>query len=335
MAFPSRWMPLSCALGLFRRFIVHDRSPRVASPCLFPRPESQGGLLDCVSLSLNRPGALSYPSSLSSAGGGIELGRPFFLKLWSPSSACCGCGLRSVPSPSRGSPGRLPSRQGMSVSGFGLSVGPSLGLVLQVLVRSLYREFFLGILDARQTCRVAFPPGGCRSLPSGLARSSGHSLCSWLSVFLYQVTVLPPSPCLVWIFQHAPRLSFESLTPELRMVYPSPLSRIVGAKVLDILCSSVCRLRCTDRPNASKNRIGKLLGSVWRSGFSLPISAPHCLRWGWLCFSTVLNMKEFSIFLGLLAPDDNLSVVPAFVVVLPSPSSVSRVTLSIAPCLLC
>ena len=110
----------------------------------------------------------------------------------------------------------------MSVSGFGLSVGPSLGLVLQVLVRSLYRGFVLGILDARQTCRVVFSPGGCRSLPSGLARRSVHSLCSWLSIFLYQVTALPPSPFLVWIFRHAPRLPFESLTPELRMVYPSP-----------------------------------------------------------------------------------------------------------------
>ena len=184
------------------------------------------------------------------------MGRPFSLELWSPSSTCGGCGSHSVPSPSRGSPGCLPSRQGMSVSGFGLSVGPSLGPVLQVLVRSLYREFFFGILDAHQTCRVAFPHGGCHSLPSGLARRSVHSLCSWLSVFLYQVTALPPSPCLVWIFWHAPRPPSESLTPELRMVYPSPPSRIVGAKVLDILCSPVCKLHCTYRPNVSKIALG-------------------------------------------------------------------------------
>ena len=47
-------------------------------------------------------------------------------------------------------------------------------------------------------------------------------------------------------------------------------------------------------------------------------------------------MKEFSIFLGtLLAPADNVSVMPAFMVALPGPSSVSQVTLSIAVCLLC
>ena len=46
------------------------------------------------------------------------------------------------------------------------------------------------------------------------------------------------------------------------------------------------------------------VGSVGRSGFSLPVSAPCRLRWGWLYFPAVLNMKEFSYFLGLLlAPD--------------------------------
>ena len=178
------------------------------------------------------------------------------LSLWSsgpPPLPAGGCGSRSAPSLSCGSLGCLPSRQGISVSGFGLSVGPSLGLALQVLFRSFYRESFLGILDACLTCRVAFPRRGCCSLPSELARRSVHSLCSWLSVFLYQVTALPPSPCLIWIFRHAPRPSFKSLTPlELHMVYPSPPSCIVGAKVLDILCSSVCRLHCADRPNASK-----------------------------------------------------------------------------------
>ena len=162
-----------------------------------------------------------------------------------------------------------------------------------------------------------------------------HSFSSWLSGFLYQVTALPPSPCLVWISRHAPCPSFESLTPELRLVFASPPSCIFGAKVLDLLCSSVCRLHCTDHPNASKIALGNL-GSVGRSGFSLPISAPRRLRWGWLYFPAALTMKEFSIFLGLLlASDDDVSVVPAFMVVLPGPSSVSRVTLSITPCLLC
>ena len=48
----------------------------------------------------------------------------------------------SRPSPSRGVPGCLPSRQGMSVSSFGLSVGPYLCLVQKVLVRLLYRGSF-------------------------------------------------------------------------------------------------------------------------------------------------------------------------------------------------
>ena len=106
-----------------------------------------------------------------------------------------------------------------------------------------------------------------------------HSFCFWLSVFLYQVTALPPSPCLVWIFRHAPRPSFESVTPELRLVYPSPPSHIVGAKVLDLLCSSVCRLHCTDRPNVSKSH-WETVGFSRKVRFSLPVSTPRRLRWG-------------------------------------------------------
>ena len=99
--FPSRWKPLSCALGFSRCLMVHDGYPRVASP----RPELQGGLLDCISLSSSRPGALRFPSLLSSVGDWVESGRLFSLEPWSPSSACGGCGSRSIPSPSRGSPG--------------------------------------------------------------------------------------------------------------------------------------------------------------------------------------------------------------------------------------
>ena len=51
-------------------------------------------------------------------------------------------------------------------------------------------------------------------------------------------------------------LRFESLTPELCMVYPSPSSRVVGAKVVDLLCSSVCRLHCTCHPNTSRIALG-------------------------------------------------------------------------------
>ena len=149
----------------------------------------------------------------------------------------------------------------MSVSSFRLSVGTSLGLVLQVLVRSLYRRFFLEISRCSSNLQSCVPPptpseGVGRSLPSGLAMGSVHPFCSWLSGFLYQVTTLPPSPCLVWISQHTPRPTFEPLTPELRLVYPSPPSHIVAAKMLDLLCSSVCRLHCTDRPNASKIALG-------------------------------------------------------------------------------
>ena len=74
VAFPSRWMPLSCSLGLSRRVSLS------CFPFSVPLPESQGGLLDCFSLSLNHPGALRSPSSLSLAGGCIESGR---LSLWS------------------------------------------------------------------------------------------------------------------------------------------------------------------------------------------------------------------------------------------------------------
>ena len=80
--FRHRWMPLSCALRFSCCLIVHDGSSQVASPFLFPRPESQGGLLDCVSHSLSRPGALRFPSFLSSVGGWVESGRLFSLELW-------------------------------------------------------------------------------------------------------------------------------------------------------------------------------------------------------------------------------------------------------------
>ena len=115
---------------------------------------------DCVSHSLSGPGALRFPSFLSLVGGWVESGRPFSLGLWSPSSACGGCGSRSVPSPSRGSPSYLPSRQGSSVSGFGLSVSIYLGLVLQVLVRSLYRRFFFEISRCPSNLQSCVPPRG-------------------------------------------------------------------------------------------------------------------------------------------------------------------------------
>ena len=139
VACPSRWMPISYVFGFSRRLIVPDGSPQVASPFLFPHPESQGGLLDCILLSLYRPGALRSPPYLSSAGGCIESGRPFSLELWSPSSACGGCGSHS---PLPFSWARLSSIEEGYVS-LRCWALPSLGLVLQVLVRSLYREFFL------------------------------------------------------------------------------------------------------------------------------------------------------------------------------------------------
>ena len=216
--------------------------------------------------------------------------RPFSLGLWSPSSARGGCGSCPVPTPSHGFPGCLPSRQGMSVSSFGLSVGPYLCHVLKVLVRSLYRGSFYvtwKFLDARRTCRVAFPPGGCRSLPSGLDARSVRSFWFLVERFPCQVTSLPPSPCLVWISRHAPRPSFESLTPKLCLVSPSPPSRFVGARVLDLLCSSVCRLHCTDRPNTSTIAWDTIRFSR-AVRFSLPVSAPHRLHCGRLFFPAAL-----------------------------------------------
>ena len=196
-------------------------------------------------------------------------------------------------------------------------------------------DFSSKFLDARQTCRVAFPLGGCCSLPSGLARRSVHSFCSWLSVFLYQVTALPPSPCLVWIFRHSPCPSFESLTPELRLVYPSPPSRLLGRRCW---ISSAPRFVGFTVPTVQTRAKShwETVGFSREVRFPLPVSVPRRLRRGCLSFPAALTMKVFSTFLGLLlAPDADVLVVPACLVVLPSPSSASQVTLSIAPCLLC
>ena len=131
-------------------------------------------------------GLYAFHPSFCRLGGWIESGRPFSLELWSPSSAWGGCGSRSVPSPSRGSPGCLPSRQGMSVSGFRLSVGPSLGLVLQVLVLSLYRRFFLEISWCPTNLQSCVPPRGL-SLSS---LKTCHEICAFL-LFLIERFPLP------------------------------------------------------------------------------------------------------------------------------------------------
>ena len=91
------WKPLSCGLGLSRCLIVHDGSPRAASPFLFPRPESQGGFLDCVLHSLSCPGALRFPPFLSSVEVGSSRGD---LSLWSSGPPPLpAAGVVRIPSP--------------------------------------------------------------------------------------------------------------------------------------------------------------------------------------------------------------------------------------------
>ena len=276
--FRHRWMPLSCALGFSRCMIVHDGSPRVASPFLFPRPESQGGFLDCVSHSLSCPGALRFPSFFSSVGGWVKSGRFFSLELWSPSSACGGCGSRSVPSPFRGSPGYLPSRQGTSVSGFVPSASPYLGLVPQVLVHSLIVDFSSKFLDARRTCRVAFPSGGCRCLPSGLARRSVHSVCSWLSAFLSQVTALPPSPCFSG-FSGMLHVLLSSLSLQSCAWFILPLRPVLLGRRCWI--SSAPRFVGFTVPTVQTRAKShwEPVGFSREVRFSLPVSAPRRLHW--------------------------------------------------------
>ena len=178
------------------------------------------------------------------------------MDLWSPLSTWGRCGSCSVPSPSRGSPGCLPSRQGLSVSGFVLSVGSSLGLVLQVLVRLLYHRFFLEISWCQSNLQRCVPPRGL-SLSS---LRTCHEICAFL---LFLVEPFPlPGHCSS--SSSLPRLDFPACSTfffqvshskvALSLSFPS-ISYCWG-EVLDLLCSSVCRLHCTNCPNVSKITLG-------------------------------------------------------------------------------
>ena len=139
----------------------------------------------------------------------------------------------------------------MSVSGFGLSVDPYLGLVLLVSVHSLYRRDFLMPVEPAE---LRPPPWeGCRSLPSGLGMKSVRSIWSWLSGFHAR------SPLLLLVL--AP-----SGFPSLRHFLLLSLSLQSCAWFIFPLCpvllgqrcwsSSACRLHCTDHPNASRIALG-------------------------------------------------------------------------------
>ena len=132
-----------------------------------------------------------------------------------PSSDRGGFGSWSIPSPSRGFTGYLPSWQGVSVSNFRLSVGPYLCRGPAGLGSHALSWIFLCSLE------ISWCPSDLQSCvpPRGLSLSylcPWHEICAFLLVLglavLCQVTALPPSPCLVWNCRHAPCSFVSSLS---------------------------------------------------------------------------------------------------------------------------
>ena len=90
-------------------------------------------------------------------------------------------------------------------------------------------------------------------------------------------------------------LCFESLTPELRMVCPSPSSQVVVARCW---ISSAPRFEGFTVP-AVQTQAQSHWEAVRSSGavrISLAVMTPHCLRCGRLFFPAGLSMKELSFF---------------------------------------
>ena len=90
----------SACLGLPVAGLVSDAPPCGASPILFPRPESPGGLLGCVLLSLGQPGRVRF-STLPLVGWVMaRVGEaPISPGLWSPPSGRGRSGLQTFPFP--------------------------------------------------------------------------------------------------------------------------------------------------------------------------------------------------------------------------------------------
>ena len=202
-------------------------SPPSASFLLFPHPVSPGGLLGCILRSLGHSGSVRFLSFLSSNGGCLESERPFSPGLWSPFSDCGGCGLRSVTSPS-------------PVSGFQSTLNHVLACRTWFARSIVGLSMFLRIFSVPVgPAELHFPPGGCHSLPLGLDMRSVRSFWSLVERFLARspLFLLALASSVFADILHV--LRFESLTPELHMLCPSPSPHFVVAKVLAPLCSSV------------------------------------------------------------------------------------------------
>ena len=90
-----------------------------------------------------------------------------------------------------------------------------------------------------ETAELRFPQGVVILVPQGLTRGLCVPLWSSVKRFLTQSPLFLLALASSGITGILHVLRFESLTPELSMVCPSPSSRFVVAKALDLLCSSV------------------------------------------------------------------------------------------------
>ena len=204
-------------------------------------------LLDAFCVHWGTLGMYALRPSCCRMGGWLEPERPpFSPRLWLPPTPTAPPHLAGVevvrsPSPSLLKIFPVLFRRGkmMSVSPVSGSqsalncLGPA-GLGSHVLSWIFLCSF--EISRCRRTCGVAFPR---EVVPQGLARGLCVPFGSSVERFLAQSLLFLLALASSGITGILHFLRFESLTPELSMVYPSPLSRFVVAKALDLLCSSV------------------------------------------------------------------------------------------------
>ena len=254
---------------------VRDGSPRGASPILFPSPESPGGLLECVSRSLGRLGAVRFPSPF--VGWGLDqVGETFLSRALVPLLCLRRVWFAFHPLPfswfSRLSSiaARCVSLQFRAVSR-PLTMSWPEGLGSHALSWIFLCSLEISRCPANLPCCVP-PPGVVALFLQDLARD----LCVPFSLRLSGFLTRSPLFLLVLASFGFPSmlhvLHFKSLTAELRLVCPSPPSHIVVAKVLDLLYSSFCRLLCTGCPNVSTIALEtfRFSGAV---RFSLPVTS--------------------------------------------------------------
>ena len=277
---PSGGDRSAARLGLPVAGLVREAPPRGASHMLFPRPESPGGLLGCISHSLWQPGSARV-STLPLVGWVVaRVGEtPISPWLWSPPLAREGVVRRPSPSLTRGSPGSLMSWQGfVSLDSYRLSVSPWFSLCPAVLGSGSLSWIFLCSLE------ISRRPSNLSSYVPlrGLSLSSfgaWHEICTFL--FGHRMSVFLPSHCssswpLPWLRSLANSTSFSYQVSHSRgwRGLSFPFVPVFVAKAQDLLCSSVWGLHGTSRTKREHNGIGRLLGPVGRSGFTWP-SRPH------------------------------------------------------------